>query len=592
MKLFTLRDVVLALLFALLTDAVYAGSSGPTPGQRENRRDQHNNGGQGQQGGGQFGQGRGGQIPQGGVQVLPAIPTDGGPAAPPVPNASPAVGNTNGPGAQPNQGQGKVQQLQQQLGLGQIVGKTPQAQPRPNQNQKMPPKLGDTNQRRMTPNLPPPAVPPRQLGDANQPGVPLQQGDGQFGQGFGNQQNPVAGPAVQPHEGQVPQHATSAQPSTHIFNPATQAPIQYQGSVLSDASGPYLDENGSLDGEPVGKLLGAGATSRVHESSDSKFVNKIISLNWGNEGEAAATIIDQNFGRDVLSGLKATTGSALFKVATLAKQSVISATQNGSEYRFVFNREENISSVVYAAEDIAMDKSNAQIADSSTKTLITVSNAETRAELRNTAAKKNKNGQPPLTDLEELTINLVIRTLNDHGIVWTDHKLANLDVVRNEDSPTGYQVIFFDFDGFRRVKGDDLSGQAQAKAARDIQKAFDNPALPNPNKQGDSGWEMMDNRVKQAYKKHYSNEYEKAGGNIPLDLGFDKTAFGGQPVTTLASPPANMDRINYLYYNGLAEHEFRGVVNDINRKYTLKIQFEPRHPIPPITIPVLRNKQP
>ncbi|ULA65164.1 MAG: conserved exported protein of unknown function [Nitrospira sp.] len=640
MKFTTLRNVTLALLFALLADAAYAGSSGPSPAQRENRRD--NNDDQEQQGR---------PTPRGGVQVLPqehggvdldqfnrrpgnqqnrneadadtrnnqgarpTIPTDGDPAAGLVPNAGPAAGNTNGPAAQPNQG--KVRQLQQQLNLEQKVGKTPQAQPR---------QLGDANQQA----APPPqnrnegnvdtrnnpvagsAVQPhqgqgqqqriQQLPNANQPPTPQGLGVGNQGATPQNLQDrnranadarnhPIGGPAAQPP------NATPAQVSTDIFDPYTKPTIQYEGDVLFDENEPYLAEDGTLNGRLVGEYLAGGATSRVHKSSDPKLVKKIISLNWANAEKAGATITEQNVGRTMLQGLQLATHSTLFRVAERHEQAVISARNDKKEYRFVFNREDNIASEVYeryAGESNPKGKAPLPIKDASGQP-ITVSNAEKRAEKRDQARKgKNENDDAsPLTDLEELTINLIIRTLNDNGLVWTDHKLANLDIVRNEHSPTGYQVVFFDFDGFRRVKGS--TEAVQAEAARDIQKAFDNPALPNLNIPRDRGWNMMDNRVKQAYRKHYSDEckeIEAKGGNIPLDLGFNKTAFQGQPVRTLASPPANLNRSNYLYFNGLSEQAFKDTVATINDRYKLKIEFSPNNPIKSITIPTLRDVQP
>lgn len=620
MKLRMLRTVTLTLLFVLLADAVYAGSGdGPTPGQRQQRRDNNNNGGQRQQGQ---------RVPQGGGQVLPvvpqngginldqlnrrlgnpqnqneadvdtrnnpvarpAVPTDDDPAVRLVPNAGPAAGTATVPTAQPNQGrvQQLQRQLQQQLGPEQMLGDqgTP-AGPPPDANRRRPRVLGDANQLAPPKNSPPP--PPNPL-------------DAPPGQGIGsppNQNRPIpilGNQAASPPNRPAPlaptqqPNATPSQVSATVFDPFTKPTITYRGDVLflnkRGKRVEYLAENGLLNGQPVGKLLGGGANSRVHKSSDPKFVKKLINLNWQeNPEKGGATITDQNFGREILHGLNLITQSPLFRVAKLNRQEVVSAMQDDKkEYRFVFNREENITSDVYEGNDDPTSK--VLIVDPSTEEAKRASNAEERANKRNPASN------PPLTELEEFTINLVIRTLNDHGIVWTDHKLANLDIVRDERSPTGYQVIFFDFDGFRRVKGDTLA--TQAAAARDIQKAFDNPAIPNSNTPGDKGWEMMDNRVKQAYRHHYRDEcksYENANRDIPLDMGFNLTAFGTAPVRTLATPPANLNRTNYLYFNGLSELNFKRKVEELNEKYTRNIEFNPMNP-EPIRIPVLSNKQP
>ncbi len=275
MKFTTLRNVTLALLFALLADTVYAGSSGPTPAQRENRRD--NNDDQEQQGR---------PTPRGGVQVLPqehggvdlnqfrqrpenpqnrneadadtrnnqvgrpAFPTDGIPAVRPAPPAGPAVGNTNDPADQPNRlnqtnVQPNVRQRQQQLGLEQILGQNRPAQPPQlrDANQPAPPNTprgpGAGNQRttpqnlqdRNRTNVAPGANQWQgqqqrilQLPNANQRPVQPPQGGGQFGQGLGNPQNPneanadtqnnqVGRPAVQPNQRNVQRLPNANQPA-------------------------------------------------------------------------------------------------------------------------------------------------------------------------------------------------------------------------------------------------------------------------------------------------------------------------------------------------------------------------------------------
>lgn len=101
----------------------------------------------------------------------------------------------------------------------------------------------------------------------------------------------------------------------------------------------------------------------------------------------------------------------------------------------------------------------------------------------------------------------------------------------------------------------------------------------------------MDNRVQQAYRKHYPEEcksYKDANMNIPLDLGFDLAAFKDEPVRTLATPPANLNRINYLFFNGLSEDAFKNQVAAINGTYNRRIEFNPNNPIAP-TIPTLNN---
>ena len=78
-------------------------------------------------------------------------------------------------------------------------------------------------------------------------------------------------------------------------------------------------------------------------------------------------------------------------------------------------------------------------------------------------------GKP--TEAEALTIQMAVRDLNQKGIVWTDSKLSNLDVVPDAASPTGYKVVYFDYDGFRPVKGD--TKLARWRTARETQRRID-----------------------------------------------------------------------------------------------------------------------
>ena len=125
---------------------------------------------------------------------------------------------------------------------------------------------------------------------------------------------------------------------------------------------------------------------------------------------------------------------------------------NGSVQYFAVSKSQNIASPVYVNGKVVPNR--------------TATNARQRLAIR---------GQNKLTPKEELTINLAIRRLNNKGVVWTDHKLQNLDIVKDKSSPTGHRVVFFDFDGFRPVTGNDSSDRR--RKARELQQKFDSIAV-------------------------------------------------------------------------------------------------------------------
>ncbi len=78
----------------------------------------------------------------------------------------------------------------------------------------------------------------------------------------------------------------------------------------------------------------------------------------------------------------------------------------------------------------------------------------------------------PANDAETLTMAAAMREMNNRGVVWTDQKLANFDIITNPEAPTGYQMLIFDTGGIRPVTG--ATASTRAATARDIQAVFDN----------------------------------------------------------------------------------------------------------------------
>ena len=361
--------------------------------------------------------------------------------------------------------------------------------------------------------------------------------------------------------------------------------LGYVGPLANDgAGGVILSPQGMIvtkEGQrPVGNYIAGGANSSVYTSSDTSKVKKFVSLTQPNvdPNDLAQTITDQNGGRAILQDIKKAKPDSLFSVAEQYETRVVT-TQDG-QHSFLMSREENISSPVFRRDNTGRpmrDQQGRRLPVANARgDVVKATNARERIEARGVG----------LSQSEELTINLVIRDLNQHGIVWTDHKLKNLDVVPDDSSPTGYRVIFFDFDGFRPVKGE--TRDKRWRAARDIQKAFDNPAQATIDNWGrnDRGWGQVDGRLMQANRAHYPAEVakqEQQNGPNRVDpfLAFDYTAFGGK-VETLATPAANVvqERARYLFYNGLSPDTFKKAVDDYNAQRNSQVRYAPLLPDP------------
>lgn len=321
--------------------------------------------------------------------------------------------------------------------------------------------------------------------------------------------------------------------------------IAYQGPVkFGNNNIPYL-EGGNLilaDGHrPIGRLLGGGANSKVYESSDPTKVKKLVALtrNDVTPDEVIRTMTDQVVGRAILEDTLKARPRSPYRVATRGEDmQLIKANQGGRDYYFVLSRDENIASQV-RVEDLSRPDRN---------TIISVSNAQERIQAR---TQNNKT----LNEVEEMTVNLAIRDLNANGVVWTDHKLANFDIVPDNDSTTGYRMIFFDLDAFRPVQGDNR--KQRAEVARMLQIAYDGAANP-----GDQY-----NRVTQALQ---------ASSNVPAGQDpFDYTAFNNVRPMLYSTPGANQNRNSYRRLNNMGRELFEAEVARFNKDHNKNVQLPP-----------------
>lgn len=330
----------------------------------------------------------------------------------------------------------------------------------------------------------------------------------------------------------------------------------------------------------LGQFLGGGYNSRVYrDQKNNKFVHKLVPLSSFKKDKnkvvdttkvvdlkREGNITDQLGGRAILKRFKETyKGKGLDSMVQIAKMDGKTEVwsmkgPNGKVHQFAHTREQNISSPVFTKDSKGRQKA---IKGDNGKFVLATNGLE-RVELRvkdkiRKQAKLNgqkikfsdilgpsdtpiegkkykyvineKDMSQSLTQKEELTINTVLRGMNHNGIAWTDHKLANLDVVKDPKSPTGHKVIFFDFDGFRAVKGN--TRQERKNKAREIQTKFDHATRDRP-------------------------------ANVS-SADFDFTAFGGQSLITLQSPGANRFRENLSKLDRQSPEAFNKILNNATK---------------------------
>ncbi len=337
------------------------------------------------------------------------------------------------------------------------------------------------------------------------------------------------------------------QPLFKRFNVADNPPAKHDAgaeNVLDRFKKPVIVLKDDLRDKGLGKRITNGGVSTVYADKDPKWVNKVVRLT-NNKGQynpiGEKAINDQKAGRAILNKVKQDyEGTELAKLFSVAKTDgspeILTAKVGAIEHKFIKTRDENISS-----DEV----------DETGKVLGKVTNAYDRIQLR----KANGSKEEGLNEMEELTINIVIRALNQNGIAWTDHKLENLDVVKDPNSPTGYKAVFFDFDAFRPVKGD--TRKERYREARQIQKTFDNMEV-----------DLRDNvEVSKMWDKVEKLHQEK----------FDFTAFGGSAHDPgpLLSPNINKLRTAYKNFDGQPAAKLNATTKKLFKTTDETLDFEP-----------------
>lgn len=390
---------------------------------------------------------------------------------------------------------------------------------------------------------------------------------GQFNRRPGNPQNPneadadtrnnpVAGPAATStvEASPEPRFVTGmnlADDARQVYAGARVKPpsiprswsIPYTGKLNFVDGVPSLDPSGILvlsetNSRLVGQFRGGGANSKVYRSSNDKAIKKFVYLGSNKSGDTRtelglATLLEQDVGRAILGDIKKAQPDAPFDVVKRLEDllPVKAVADDGREHWFALSRGQNIS-----AEEVITrpDGQFGQLAETS--------NAQDRRDAR---GPDHRGGTTSLTPDEEFTVNFVVRKLNKYGVVWTDHKLKNFDIVPDLQSFTGYRVLFFDLDGFHPVKGRDRATRAQT--AREFQKIYD-----SSTKDG-----LLYNSL-QAYAKQLGLEnYQQA---------FDSTAFGHEISCCITTVGANAERKTYAFFNAMNDNEFTQVVPGEKRR--------------------------
>lgn len=318
------------------------------------------------------------------------------------------------------------------------------------------------------------------------------------------------------------------------------------GTVLTDveAKGFQLPPQSEIilnDGQKyvLGDKMGKGGFKQVYSvPSDARVVDKVVSypaalLNERNPLSVDLideVIYDSEVGRTLLQQVEREAGGNLFSVTKRRGKPILVDDPLRPQNKFLITREDNIASPV---EKVG--------ADGSVQTVM-VTNAEQRFALR---------ANQTSTEAERLTMQLTLRKLNEQGLVWTDHKLSNFDIVPDELSPTGHRMVLFDHDAVRVVEG--ANAAERSSNARKTQQIVDSLEGTGPNE----FWRKMEN-----------------GG---LQGEFNDQIFG-KPMPFLATPKVNLKRKEFLAMNDMSPEEFGALVKEFSAKTGREIPYNIARP--------------
>ncbi len=314
---------------------------------------------------------------------------------------------------------------------------------------------------------------------------------------------------------------------------------QSDGSVLTDGTAlPGGAEIKLNNGETLklGELVGEGGFRRVYvDPEDATAVYKVTSYQdaWRKHemdpSDLNRFLHDTDVGRELLTAMSKDSPDALFRVAGQRQAPIVVDDPFNPARKFVITREDNISDTV------------------------TVRNADGRLEqhsVSNAAERFSYRPSRTANEAERLTIQLAIRKLNQRGIVWTDNKLTNLDVVADASSPTGYKVVFFDYDGFRIAEG--ATERQRYLNARQTQQ------------------------VVSSLKKGQNLYGQFDANNIP---DFDHTIFGRRMNTPHSIDPYK-DFPEFTRLDKLSPEEFGSVVRQFEASTGRTVPYSPPPPPP------------
>ena len=285
----------------------------------------------------------------------------------------------------------------------------------------------------------------------------------------------------------------------------------------------------------LGETVGVGGFRRVYSDADptnKDFVYKVTSYEAAegkglSGGNLDRFFHDSDVGRELLQTFEKNSSDGLFSVAGQRGQPILVDDPFHPGRKFVISKEDNIQDVVKVRQpDGSIEEHK-------------ITNAAARFGLRESGTS---------TEAERLTIQLAIRKLNQEGVIWTDHKLANLDVIPDSASPTGYKVIFFDHDAFRIAKGD--TAYQRYATARKSQQIFDQSVVGQ------------------------NSYYKMLGSDLP---DFDHTIFGREMIP-LSTPGVNQGRKPYLELDNLSPEEFSKAVEKFGKTNGKPIPYSPPAP--------------
>jgi hypothetical protein len=259
----------------------------------------------------------------------------------------------------------------------------------------------------------------------------------------------------------------------------------------------------------LGEKLGKGAFSGVYvDPRNPDVVTRVSRIPQGDRKFELAAL-DDAVGRQLLSEIEDADG--YFRVTRRDGNPFVVTDATDPSKRYLIVQEQNIASEVDGR---------------------TITNAQQRF----------KNREP--NEAELLTMQLAVREINQNGLIWTDHKRANFDIVPDSDSATGHRMVIFDTGGFKPMSGADE--QLRWRNARQWQQFFDG---------SQDKAEVFSQQIRFLYT-------------------IDDRAYGQNEVFYF-SPGANRKRTAYLALNELDPDGFAAHVDTMSQQLGETISYAP-----------------